>query len=182
MNYIYKQNGGTCALNAVVNALEKLTGKRISQREINKFYNKYDDEREGMRMREIVKILRKEPIAGYVIDEYRKIYSRFPLFTRRKIGKVRSALMYKDWAVVLGIHTGVKNPKISLDSDYKIIPEKFGSFHAVLATRLKSPRLIEIENSWGKKWGDKGMCYLDIKDFSKVVHSARIISFKKAKL
>lgn len=67
--------------------------------------------------------------------------------------------------VVLGCqwYTGMMEP--DRKNYVSVRGNKLGG-HAVVVTGIDIPKgFVRIKNSWGKKWGDNGRCYLSLGDF-----------------
>jgi len=197
-NWIYKQLRGTCIIHAVANALEKQTGVVVPEEELVAIYKNFNNgSLEGMSDRRLLDILQHEPIGGYVVDSYERVYNihdfwrdnnnaKKKRYLRSKLNKVWEALKNDEGTVIFGIYTRKGSTKIKLDEDNYWMPyetEITGGHYLYLLDDIRTSKRqlkgFRVENSWGEKWGDGGFFNMKLKDFFTEVESVYTVKFKK---
>lgn len=181
MNFIYDQEGGTCAGFAIANAIYKQLGIVPLYEEVYEYYLREFGDLDGVDPWKFLLRLRKIPLAGVVAVNPKKIYD-YKIGLVPWHGKLREAILRRDSSclLVVNIRDHGQKQKIPLDENYryKRMEGPVRSYHLMLADELEGKE-IKVENSWGDDWGDDGFFYLPFSDLEHAVARAYTVTFKK---
>lgn len=180
MNQITQQTMGSCVLHAFLNAYEYVTGKTpMDNRQIHSFYSAYDDDREGMRTKDVLRLLHQGVLTEYPIKKYWKVYHEHWLngkLKRKKKGAFKRICKIANtgrYGLILGYKIRKGKPKIKLDRKKNLIAKvgKKRGFHAMAIIGSTTDSKLMIENSWGYDWGAGGVAFLSEEVFDTEVIS-----------
>lgn len=177
----YNQQGGTCGGMAIAGALRHLHNQDITEGEVYRLYKNYDtDGRDGIRTVDLLRILQKESLGGLLVKEWSELYNAHNAKNRNKAKlteNIIDVLKTPGKALIYGFKL-CKGPRpIPLDRYvYRSNTDVSGDFHIVFCVGLWKNLGIELQNSWGDHFGDKGSFYMRWADVIERADSVFVIA------
>lgn len=166
MNKVYNQKGGTCVAFACANILERKTHIAPREKTIYAFYEKYTDGK-GVTVRKLLDGWKTDGFGGVKIADYKLVWAA-------KGDKVRPSKARLYMSLKKGLYLAVVNVNkgIELDSNNFIIPKPAKRKHGVVlnGSCIHAAKFsLELENSWGKDFGDSGTFYTKLADLDQTL-------------
>lgn len=189
MNKRFAQKGGKCTGFAILNAGERVCPKvRVSEEDVYKFYEQFDDEDEGMRANEVLRKMQKFPMGNLMVESYEPLYnSRIRSLQDKKtlLARARAAMRKPYTGVVVGFKLMKKKPKIKLTKQGIFVKTGIhdGDHHMMFLLDFWQDGAVNtngliIENSWGKDFGKDGLFFIRTQDFLDEIEGCISITFK----
>lgn len=189
-NIIRDQKGGTCTLFSIANAIEQTLGVFIPDEDIYKFYEQYDDEmREGMSTRDVLEILKYQPLRGVIVKNYSTIYHVYQKATKDEyLAKLRDAMVRTKQGIAVLVAFRIRAGEgagIPLNEKFELVPrsdEAIKDFHAVLGHDFyfgenRKNLGIRIENSHGEDFGAHGFFNMTWDVMETEIHEILAVKF-----
>lgn len=161
----YAQKGGTCGGFSIAGGLRQIHQKDIPESEVYRIYKAHDtDGRDGIRTVDLLNILKKEPIGGLKVKEWDTLYNTNNAKRRNKATLTKDiidVLKTPGKALIYGFKL-CKGPRpIPLDRYvYRGNSDVSGDFHICHVQGLWKNLGIELTNSWGEHFGEKGSFHM----------------------
>ncbi len=189
MNKRFAQKGGKCTGFAILNAGERVVPTaRVSEEDVYKFYEAFDDEREGMRVSEILRKMRTVPMGSLFAASYEELYNPRIRTLQDKatlLTRARAAMRKPYTGVIVGFKLMKKKPKIKLTKQGVFMKTGIhdGDMHMMFLLDFwrdgsVNNRGVIIENSWGKDFGKDGLFFMKTQDFLDEIEGCISITFK----
>ena len=183
----YQNKDGYCSLYAVANAIEAALGIRPTEQDIQDFFKKYDTGPKGMRVIEVLAILKREPWLGVKVASFRHPWNMRATDGHSLVSELRNAMRHPDYQIVFSFWGRGDKKWLKLDEENyyhpdKSIPKNANRSHAVFLQKIHTlPRLrrsftaATFLNNWGANWGDDGYFNMDWDDIeSECMHITAI--------
>ena len=175
MNYIYDQSDSKisknlCVLYAIVNDLERRNEKYYTQEQIDNIARKYITELGTM---DFNKLKKTTFLQEHGIKDFTQVYTRrSKKYTLDDVIEVTSSVVLrgKNTSRRDGLIFILKTPVQADCRGRYITPKKYitAKYHAMALYCTEGKKEINLENSYGKQWGDAGHVKLSKKDFSAI--------------
>lgn len=173
----YNNKDGFCSLYTIANAIEAALGIRPTEQDIQDFFKKYDTGPVGLRVIEILGIMRHEPWLGVKVESFRHPWNMRASSGHSLASEIRRAMKDPDYELIFSFWGRETEGKwLKLDENYYYKPDTSkkraaNKSHAVylqkihtLPQRKRYFKRATFLNNWGKKWGDDGYFHMDWDD------------------
>lgn len=172
----YNNTQGYCSLYAISNAIEASLGIRPTEQDIQDFFKKYDTGPKGMRIVEILSIMKHEPWLGVKVESFRHPWNMRATSDQSLASTIRKSHRDPHYEIIFSFWGRGDKKWLILDDEHYYKPDtsilkNANRAHAVflqklhtLPQRTRFYKRATFLNNWGEKWGDKGYFHMDWDD------------------